>query len=639
MADQWEVETIVEDKPINRMKYVGGSGRVDPATGKIQEWEVVNEIDDPGIDINYERIGYQTAGGMAAGALVPPSPITTPLAIGLGSSIAGQIYDIKEERAGRLKAPTLSERFRTAGEDFALDTIVPPAASKAAQGVKRALKSTVDKPLLRRFRPSDMSDFARFGVKPSAGTATGNRSLMIAENALSDFFTSAGVMQKAAQGNLDQLQAAGRHLAKEYGPILTKEETGRLLKIGSKDAISGVGDIFEKLFNRVGLQVGDSPQGVTNTVNMLRTLEREALAGPETGIKAIADDIVGKAQEIGGLPWEALKKHRTKVGDLLKDPHLVSTRNIQSGDLKRLYAALTADMETAALRAGRKTHASWKAADKYFKIKLERDIPILEEIIKKGYDEDVWNIAMRSAQHGGSRLRLLRKQLPKEAWDAVAGTVLGRLGLAKKGAQGAAVDSFSVNTFMTNWADLSPEARRALWDGTKYKDLYKELNSFAKVVGDFKEVDRLANRSRTASVALFFSMFRDLRNIGVGIAGGRAIGSVAGAGPVGAVAGGVAGIGLPYAAAKLITNPRFVRWLSQGVEIAKANPNGMAAHMGRLFVLREREKNPEMRTAMDEVIKGIPLHVQSAAGRLRGDKPETVRALPDPRTMGPTGRR
>lgn len=592
MADQWEVKKI-HDKPDKLlMKY-------DSDQQQFVEWTPVKKEKS---NVDLERIAYQGLGGMVGGTLASPGALTTPIGIGLGSAAGGQIYDIKEEFAGKLKAPPLQERFKSAGEDFALDVVSPVALSKGIYAGKKLLGSMINKPVTKLFRPSDMAAYRSIGIKPTAAAATQSRPLMVMENALSDYPFSAGVMQRSAQYNINQLKMASEYLAKEYGPILTKEEAGKLLKTGAKEAIGDLDNVFKKLFTRIAEQIGPDPQKINNTINVLKTLKTEAITGPSTGIKSIADEIVEKAQTAGGgLPFEALKKYRSYVGDLMKDPHLVSNRNIQSGDLKRLYGALTRDMEQAALKAGPKSHASWRAANKYFEVKLNRDIPILEEIMKKGYDEEAWNIAMKSSQIGGSRLRLLKKQMPEESWNAVAGTVLGKLGSSTPGAQSAAGDMFSISTFLTNWNRLAPEAKTALWGGTKYQALSKELDKLAAVVGDFKSIEAIANKSKTGSVLMFFSLFQTL---GVGAGAGYVTGGAGGIGM--GIAAAVPMAVAPHYLAKLMTNQGFVKWLAQGVKIGKTAPSAMSVHLGRLFVLREKE-DPATQEAIDELIRKIPL--------------------------------
>jgi len=547
-----------------------------------------------------ERAGYQTLGGMAGGAIASPGGITTPVGIGLGSAIGGQAYDLKEEILGRKVRESLPERTRGAVEDFTLDVVSPIALSKGIYGIKKAAGATVGK-ARGLFKPAKYDVYKKFGVKPTAAMATRSKGLGAAEHALGDFPITADIMQSRAQYNIQQMTVANKVLAKEYGPILNREEIGTLLKKGVPGVLDRYDKVYKKLFDFVAKDMGDQPQSISNTFEMLKTLVKESKTGPDSGIGKLAKEIVGKAKPLGGgLPWASLKSYRTKMGELLKSPELVSTRNMRSGELKRLYGAMTKDLDQAALKAGEKVHARWRATNKYFEIKLNRDIPILEEIVKKRYPEEVFDAVMRSSQKGGSRLRLLKKQLSRKEWEATVGTVLGKMGdqLPSQSTTGGGLFTervFSPSTFMTNWGKLSGSAKRALFKGGRYDGLAKELNEFVRVAGDMKAVEQLANKSKTGSVLMFYGMFQST------------------AGATGAVVGGTGGlatgvgvgtmtVGVPRLTARLLTNEKFVRWINKGFKIAKTKPNDMSVHLGRLMALRFKE---DIQEDVDNVIKSF----------------------------------
>jgi hypothetical protein len=244
---------------------------------------------------------------------------------------------------------------------------------------------------------------------------------------------------------------------------------------------------------------------------------------------------------------------------------------------------MTKDMEAAALKAGPKTHARWRAANKYYETKLNRDIPIIEEIIKKKYPEEVMDIVLRSSAKGASRLSLLKKQMPQKQWDATVATTLSNLGLETPGGGSTAQRLFSPTTFMTNYRKLAPSAKKVLFSGGKHAELGKELDDFVRVAGDAKAIEEIANKSKTGSVLMFFSLFQTIGGTAGAVAGG-APGFVAGSLTAGSM------IGLPRLTAKLMVNPRIVRWLSQGIKIAKNNPNSMPVHLGRLMFLANKEE-------------------------------------------------
>lgn len=562
-----------------------------------------------------ERSAWQMAGGMAGGAIASPGAVTTPVGVALGSSIAGQAHDLYKEFRGQKTQEPLLERSVGAAEDFLLDAISPVAISKGIYGIKKIGGSIANK-AKGVFKPEAYHTYKKFGVNPPASVATGSKALGQVEHGLANYPISSPIMQEAAQKNINELRVANEFLAKEYGPILSREQVGLLLKKGAPAAIAKTDEVFEMLFKRVADDIGDAPVNMTNTYKMLNVLVREAQEGPNSSVLALAKEIVGKANQKAsawqlmrgekstiGLPWESLKKYRSKIGQLMRDPTLVSTRDMQQGDLKRLYAAMTHDMEAAALAAGEKTHAKWRAVNKYFELKINRDMPILDDIIRKRYPEEVLDMVLSNSQKGGSRLHILRKQLKPKEWDAVAGTVLGKLGTITPKQEGVvASNAFSAQTFINNWQRLSDSAKRNLFGGTRYSGLWKELNEFAGVVKDFSEIDKLANTSHTGSVLTFYGILQSIMSTT------GAIGGAAAAGGGGAVQGFIGGSAVgtlalaPRKIARLMTDQSFVNWLSTGVKVSKTSPNSMGAHLGRLMVMRHKE---EIKDDIDDVIKTI----------------------------------
>jgi len=64
--------------------------------------------------------------------------------------------------------------------------------------------------------------------------------------------------------------------------------------------------------------------------------------------------------------------------------------------------------------------------------------------------------------------------------------------------------------------------------------------------------------------------------------------------------GGLAG---QYGGAKLMTNPAYVKWLTQGAEIAAYNPNSFGQHVRRLVQIQAA--NPEIRDEIRAVLQGL----------------------------------
>ena len=561
-----------------------------------------------------ERAGYSTVGGAVGGAVaagggqIPPltatmeEALTIPAGIGLGSAIGGQVYDIKEHLTGGKQFPANPVKpFKVAAEDFMMDMILPPALVKAGD----AAKSLVGKPLQKGYRAMSKSrlspradqydKFTSVGVKPTAADVTQSRALASAENSLQDYFFSAPVYQKIYEHNLSQLAATNKYLAKEYGDILSTEEVGLLLKRAAPESIKRLKGVYNKLFSRVAKEIPE-PAPLSNTMSYYQQLAGKAEQGPASGVLKEVEDILVKGGDDMTLPWKALKRHRTRIGELTYEQGTLLHKDMKGSDLEGLYAALTKDMEAAALKAGPKTHARWRAANKYFETKNANDILILKEIYRKGYSDDIFNTVWRTVKAGPQRLNALKKRLKPNEWEKVQGTFMDRMGKSTPGGGNAArADDWTVQRFLGNWNRMKPSARQILWGGPK--GLPADLKKFVDVVGDFEAVEKMANRSRTASSMMFYSLMKNLPIHAVGGLAGAAQGDFTGA-AIG-VAGTVGLTAIPKLTAKLMTNQKFVRWLSKGVQIAKTSPNDMGVHMGRLFALDFKE---DVRSDLDPLL-------------------------------------
>ena len=215
---------------------------------------------------------------------------------------------------------------------------------------------------------------------------------------------------------------------------------------------------------------------------------------------------------------------------------------------------------------------------------------VFEKINKFDADERALGFAMQAAKDGGTALQKLRENFLPEEWDTVAATVLHRMGLATPGAQDATGEVFSVSTFMTSWSKLAPEAKKALFGGSRYEEAYKGLETLVEAVSSLKGIEKLTNSSNTGRNIIAFTTISTLAG-GLG-----ALGTGDTSGAAGAV---VTTILAPRAAAKLITNPRFIKWLTTPI----TQPAKYAPHITRLAAIAEAE--PEIKQEIRQYLDAL----------------------------------
>lgn len=518
-----------------------------------------------------------------------------------------------------------------------------------------------------------IDDFAAVGATPSVGQASGNALIQGGENLLAKFPTSAGVVNRFAEGQADDIGAGLQATAERLSPRASAERAGRAIDRG----ITGEGGFKEqtkavqtRLYDALDNQIDPAKRiGISNAEralpeinpaipgapnlsplfqnarirNIEGALQRDAWGAEAVGtrpgmpqaiddargtLQAQTDDIArintevaaeiqrknvlrtalgqkpiefvpypemgkpeidneifallnGKAD--GKLPYEALKKLRTLVGQEIENAGLMS--DVPRSKWKALYGALAQDMRVAAEEAGPAAVRAWTRANNYTKHLISRMDTIAHVVDKNGGPEAVFNAAMNGTRDGGTTLRAVMQSLPKEGQRAVTASVIKRMGLATPGGQDAAGDVFSAATFMTNWNRLSREARSALFD--RYgKEFTASMDRVARVASNIKEGAKVyANPSGTADRAaaltyggsLVASMF-DPTLISTGTV----------------VAGGV-GANLT---ARLLTDQGFVKWLAKATTL----PVGaMVAQIQTLRRMGESRGDPDMVELADQL--------------------------------------
>jgi hypothetical protein len=561
----------------------------------------------------------EMAGGVIGGALAAPfaaagAPATgggsvaaIPLGVGLGAAAGREVEDFIAKKTlgrvdsrgfvGRAKDRALEAGMNAVG--FEIGNALGRAVAKPIGAITRAGRKAIT-----QSGKQAIDDMAAQGITPTAGTATGNRGIQIAEQGLANTPGGASVFQRAFERSQAQLSAASDDLAREFAsgkqfgsPTRAGETVKRGLNAAAERFRARQGDLYDAAFDVVNENASvRALRRVSQLEGQLKARLAQAPAseagvvGPALRrIQNLRDDV-----KAGKFTFGALRRIRTSLGKDLDQPVIASLNRASAGQHERaLYAALSDDMrEIVAREGGEEGLKLLTRADRYTRLNENLNVPIIERLLKQEVPEKLYRALLSGSDDkfgGGTLLEGIKRNLAPDEWDVVAGTVLGRMGRAIPSQQGATevaeqAADFSVSTFMTNWSRLAPEARKALFKGSRYSQLVPELNRLVRNMARFNEVRALGNPSGTA------------RNF---IAGGTAAsagqqlvtGNIDNAAFI--VAGSLVG---PRAAAKLMTNPRFVRWLSVGLEL-EPTEKALMAHLTRLAVVAEAE--PSIKDEME----------------------------------------
>jgi hypothetical protein len=264
----------------------------------------------------------------------------------------------------------------------------------------------------------------------------------------------------------------------------------------------------------------------------------------------LADDVAEYASRVrngGELPYESVRALRTKVGKKIDSSILQPDAPL--ADLKRLYGALSDDLLEGVKEYGSpQAVAAVKGADAMWKARMARIDKIDKVVQLNGGPEKVYAATMSGTRDGATRLKSVYEALDPATQDAVTGSFVRRLGEATPGAQNATGDQFSLNTYLTNWNKVSPEAKAIMF--RNQPELREHTEAIARTADEFKKTMRLnQNTSNTA---------RQLGGMGVG--GATIMGVITG--NFGAAASAAALPAATYGFARLMTSPKFVKWLA-----------------------------------------------------------------------------
>lgn len=281
----------------------------------------------------------------------------------------------------------------------------------------------------------------------------------------------------------------------------------------------------------------------------MKALSEQWKALKAGGAQASAGEQV--TSEVSGsatLPYEAIKKLRTLVGNEIADASLVS--DVPRSKWMPLYAALSEDLGVAAQKAGPQAEQAWQWANQFTKTQLGR-LEELSGLVGRDAPEKVFMAAISGTAEGDTIARRVISAIPKSERREFAAAMLQRLGRATPGQQNAEGDAFSSQTFLTNLAKLSKDARQTIFGRTDDKGILAQVENMGKVAENFREGSKVfANPSGTAQAL----SLRDTMLIGGGAA---ATGNVGTAGLA---------VGAPVLAngvARVMTSPGFVKKLAE----------------------------------------------------------------------------
>lgn len=434
--------------------------------------------------------------------------------------------------------------------------ILAPFAMAAPSATGNAIKS------LFAENPSQIAktidDFSIIGQIPSAGLATGSKALQRAETVSGSVMGGAPIRNKAdaiAEGIQKKIASMADTLSSKVGA----ESAGLEIKKGiqGKDGFldrfrTTSGALWQNVDNSIDPSINVSSSNTKSALDRLVRGDKigEVLDNPKL---IQLKDVLANA---GQIDYGTLKSLRTSIGQKLGNNELIS--DIPRAELKQVYGALTEDIKVAASNSSPQALKAFERANSFTRAGHDRVDDYLERIVNKA-DPDKIYAAVAKGGEGTKTINAVKRSLNPDEWDVVASNVIRRMGRASSGMQNAEGDVFSVDKFVTDWDKLGP-AKKAIFSGSeKLNAMADDLEKIARVSSRVKSASKQgANYSGTAQAASQIAA-------GTGLATG-----ILSASPtvLGLTVGSIA---MNSAGSRLMTNPKFVKWLATSAAVPAKN--------------------------------------------------------------------
>jgi len=589
---------------------------IDPDSGKFTlynapglDFRDVSEYTKTGVEIVTGSLG--AAAGFVSGVFTGPGAVVTAptgavIGAGIGTEVGARLFDVSMGVfAGRERAPKpLIEEFTETGVRVGLASTGQAAGPVIAEAGKRALTGV--SPTVRNAASRLIEKFESLGIEP-VSAAIGRKGMLGRMGAGFEQMATAGpILQKQAERVVVQLDSALQNISSRMGQIRTVNEAGAALKKSVDAAEKRIRDGFSKKYDEVFDEIGaDTVVTEMTSVNaalrpVLRQLaELPADAQPTGQLLALVKkyDALSKFAETGNMTFQQLRDLRTQLR-LIRSKKISGTQGDYDRMVDDIYKGITDDLAIAANSVNPKLGAKLKAIDTERAIFADTAQKTFDKIRSYDADNQAFDYLLTSAKgmgkEGVKALQRLRENFTPEEWGDVAGSALYNLGRERAGAQVGEAAEFSVPTFMTRLSEIKkngPEAFEALFGGTQFAGVSEDLMKLVDVVGALKEVKRYTAFSNSPGAINQMIFWQALSSAGTGMVAGDVLGATM------AIGGTVLA---PAGAAKVMTNPTFIKWLSTPAsQISK----DVSAHVARLVAIGQAE--PEIQEELRQYYKAI----------------------------------
>jgi|GEM_PF-5531965 len=398
-----------------------------------------------------------------------------------------------------------------AAKDFATDAAVGAAAggvmAPVGKGLSKVINPTSER-LVQAWRDLGMQP-------PTLASVSEGRAVPMVEGWLGDTLTGGAFIERGARAGREGLDKALADTAERIGGSsvpTTPDELGVYAKRvaeGSKaEWQKKTAEAAKSLFETFGTDNAN----LDNTVAWLNG--ETAKLSPEAGdalrrrvgrfIAAEMSDaapLKNGAQQPSALNVHTLQALRTRIGQLMDDPKVATTNDVDAAVFGKLYDTVTQDIEAALSGSPQNLMAFREFNAKYAKEKETRDL--LERMLFAQGDPARIGQALLSPSLTPSTVEAMKSLLGEEGFNGIRAGILRQLGTPRAGSHFAAGEA-SPSTFSTITGQgrgaYHPEVQRDLFGG--------DLDAVRAIGESLARAGKTVNTSRTAPTHEMFRLAR-----------------------------------------------------------------------------------------------------------------------------------
>ena len=333
-------------------------------------------------------------------------------------------------------------------------------------------------------------------------------------------------LREASTKAIQQLDDAALKAQRGYGAG-DIAAAGAGVRQGIKDfSANTLDDLVSKKYDVVDNLVDknvSAPLTATKQLTSKLLADRQKAALPSEGSAA---GIVKQAIERPeGLTYDGVKRLRTEVGQMLKNPQMAPAGTSQD-ELRALYGSLSDDLRSVVKAAGGDKAVNAFENANTFAAKTAAEQKALDKIIGPQSDEGLFSkiqaMAGSTSTADIQNLMRVRRAVSPETWNEVSSAVISKMGRDADGA-------FSPDRFLTAYGKLSTNGKNLLFKSSGKDDLAASLDDIATVSRRFKQLDKFANPSGTgqtaAGMGYLSGLFLDPTTVVGSLVGARALSS------------------------------------------------------------------------------------------------------------------